>query len=142
MKLTLIRTILTPKSTVGILSVDGKPFCSVLEDKVRKGTDKKVWGETAIPAGTYGVIINQSTRFTQLKGHPVFLPLLINVPGYEGVRIHPGNKPADTEGCLLVGVYSKDSPDWVSQSQDTFHKLFPLLQAAQDRKEAITITIR
>ena len=94
-----------------------------------------------MPAGTYGVIVNQSTRFSAKAGHPVFLPLLLNVPGYEGVRIHPGNRPADTEGCLLLGIYSKSQPDWVSTSQVTFAKVFPLIQAALKRGEAVILTI-
>ena len=140
MHLTVQRHTLTARSTISVLSIDGIPTCSILEDPVRL-TGPKVWGDTAIPAGTYGVIVNQSTRFSAKAGHPVFLPLLLNVPGYEGVRIHCGNSPVDTEGCLLVGVYSKLQPDWVSTSQVTFGKVFPLIQAALNRGEAVTLTI-
>lgn len=140
MKITVQRHTLTARSTISVLSIDGVPTCSVLEDPVRL-TGPKVWGDTAIPAGTYGVIVNQSTRFSAKAGHPVFLPLLLNVPGYEGVRIHPGNRPADTEGCLLLGVYSKLQPDWVSTSQATFAKVFPLLVAATKAGQKITLTI-
>ncbi len=141
MELTVHRHTLTAHSTIGLLSVDGTPFCTTLEDPVRPAREK-VWGDTAIPAGRYGVIVNQSTRFSEKAGHPVFLPLLVAVPGFEGVRIHSGNRPEDTEGCLLVGVYDKSHPDWINCSRDTFAKLFPLIQAAYKAQQPIHITLK
>src|SRR6478736_9414023 len=95
MKLTLRREPSTTKSTPGKLYVDSIFECYTLEDVVRPA---KIYGQTAIPAGTYKVIINMSNRFKRL------LPLLLNVPDYEGVRIHPGNTDKDTDGCILPGV--------------------------------------
>lgn len=126
MQLRLKRQPSTSKSTSGALSIDGKFECFTLEDVVR---DKKIPGETAIPAGTYKVIINQSNRFKRL------LPLLLDVPGFEGVRIHPGNTAADTEGCILVGDIR--STDTVSKSVIAFNRLFAKMLAAKD----ITLTI-
>ena len=95
--------------TIGKLYEAGQYFCDTLEDPVRVLTDinkdgdfndpgeGKVYGQTAIPAGTYRVIFTMSNRFKKL------MPLLVDVPGYAGVRIHAGNKPEDTEGCILVG---------------------------------------
>ena len=89
--------------TIGKLFIDGKDLnIFTLEDKVReiKGepVDKwKVQNKTAIPKGIYKVIINLSNRFKRL------LPLLLNVDGFEGVRIHPGNTSENTEGCILLG---------------------------------------
>lgn len=80
--------------TIGKLYIDGEYFCDTLEDAVR---DKKIPGETAIPAGTYKVIVNMSPRFKRL------LPRLLDVPGFEGILIHRGNTPSDTAGCILVG---------------------------------------
>lgn len=124
MNLKLIRKINTSKSTIGDLFIDGVFFCHTLEDedKISKGLPK-VFGETAIPKGKYKVIINRSNRFSQLAGKDVFLPLLLNVPEYEGVRIHGGNKPEDTEGCILLGmVYNPEIPDFIGMSQIALQK--------------------
>ena len=96
MELTLIRDIFAPHRTLGILYVDGIKECYICEDVVRpKG--EKVYGQTAIPEGRYEVIINMSPRFK------CELPLLLNVPNFEGIRIHSGNHEGHTEGCLLPG---------------------------------------
>jgi len=95
MDLRLVRSRFTDKSTIGDLYVDGVRECFILEDTVR---DEKIAGETAIPTGRYEIVTSFSNKFQKL------LPLLVNVPNYEGVRIHPGNVPADTEGCLLPGL--------------------------------------
>jgi len=126
MKLTLKREPSTTKSTPGKLYVDGVFECYTLEDVVRPS---KIYGETAIPAGTYKVIINMSNRFKRL------LPLLLNVPNYEGIRIHPGNTDKDTEGCILPGVTR--SVDFVGNSRVAFDALFAKMQKA----DSIEITI-
>ncbi|MDE3022318.1 MAG: hypothetical protein KGI54_10695 [Pseudomonadota bacterium] len=121
MKLLVERIEFTDKSTIGKLSIDGEFFCYTLEDVVRK---EKVFGETAIPAGTYKVSITYSPHFKRE------LPLLANVPNYEGVRIHPGNTDADTEGCILVG--STKNVNFIGNSRTTFELLFAKLKTAQD----------
>lgn len=124
MELEVKRTDFTDNSTIGELSVNGQFECYTLEDKVRP---VKIAGKTAIPAGRYEVVINFSQRF----GHP--LPLLLNVPDFEGVRIHPGNKAADTEGCILVG--ETKGADLISQSKAAFERLFSKLQAATGKEK-------
>ncbi len=94
MNLFLQRIAQTPEYTIGRLEIDGKFFCNTLEDAVR---DEKIAGKTAIPEGTYTVIVNRSPRFKR------DLPLLIDVPNFEGIRIHRGNTAIDTAGCILVG---------------------------------------
>src|SRR5262249_34327331 len=94
MLLTLKRSVFTDKSTTGDLAVDGQFEAFTLEDVARQ---KKIKHETCIPAGRYNVIINHSQRFNR------DLPLLENVPNFDGIRIHPGNSDKDTSGCVLVG---------------------------------------
>ena len=106
MILELKRKIFTDDSTIGELSIDGKFVCYTLEDKVR---DVKIKNVTAIPYGKYELAITFSNRFQQ------YMPLLLNVPGFEGVRIHSGNKSADTEGCILVG--SSKSLNFIGSSR-------------------------
>lgn len=97
MELDLKRRWLTEASTVGELYVDGVRECYVLEDRYRPPPEAKVYGATCIPLGRYEVRITHSPKFKR------DLPLLIDVPGFSGVRIHPGNTASDTEGCLLPG---------------------------------------
>ena len=127
MKLHLKRLHRTDKSTIGELTIDGKFECYTLEDIER---EVKVKAETAIPKGTYKVIINQSNRFKRL------MPLLLNVPNFEGVRIHAGNTNHDTEGCILVG--RTRGVDFIGQSRKAYDSLFKKMQEA---KEDITLTI-
>jgi hypothetical protein len=122
--LRLLRKIFTPESTIGVLSVNGKPECFTLEDRVRAA---KVPGKTAIPAGIYEVSINFSDRFQRP------LPLLLYVPGFSGIRIHPGNTAADTDGCILVG--RTRGVNAVLNSRAAFQALFGKLQAAARREK-------
>lgn len=138
MLIELKRTLKLPKCTIGDLYVDGKFVCYVVEDTVREviGQPVATWKiphVTAIPVGTYDVIIDMSNRFKKL------LPLIKNVPGFEGVRIHTGNTAEDTEGCLIVGNIKMVSS--VGQSKVAMAKLQPMIQAALDRKEKVQITI-
>ena len=130
----LTRTDFTEKSTVGELTLDAKHICFVLEDKVRAATEAKVFGKTAIPYGRYQIIITESTRFKRL------LPLLVDVPGYAGIRIHTGNSDVDTEGCLIVGT--SKSTDWVSGSKDAFAVFYPELEKQIAAGNTVYITIK
>jgi hypothetical protein len=120
MKMLLQRLPSTSKSTTGKLTIDGLAECYTLEDVCRPA-GVKVAGKTAIPAGTYQVIIDMSTRFK------VLMPLLIGVPGFAGIRIHAGNTDADTDGCILVG--KTPATDAVYQSRDAYKALFAKIQA-------------
>lgn len=114
-------------ATIGELSIDGVHECWTCEDVVRP-PGVKVPGQTAIPAGRYRVIVNRSERFSRLAGHDVFLPLLLDVPGFEGVRMHTGNRPEDTEGCILPGAVRGTNN--VGQSRMAFEPLFAKIVAA------------
>lgn len=133
MKLQVSRVQFDTACTIGQLSVDGVPQCYTLEDVVRPAGAPKVFGQTAIPAGTYGVIITFSPHFQR------DLPLLVNVPDFEGVRIHPGNVAADTEGCILVGM--DKGADSIGRSRLAFDALFPKIQQALARGELVSIEV-
>jgi hypothetical protein len=121
MKLKLIREPSSETTTLGKLYVNGEFECYTLEDKVR---EVKYAGITAIPAGTYKVIVTWSPRFKRQ------LPLLINVPEFDGVRIHPGNTHRDTEGCILIGT--KIEGDRLVESRKAFDKLFEKIVNEKD----------
>lgn len=129
MQLQLVRKIFTANSTIGELSVNGVFECFTLEDKVRP---VKLKGETAIPAGTYEVAVTFSNKFQK------FLPLLMDVPNFDGIRIHPGNTPKDTLGCILVG--QGKGVDSISSSRLAFAPLFEKIQAVV-RTEKVFIEI-
>lgn len=130
MKMQLISDPSTAECTIGKLSIDGVFFCYTLEDVVRS---VKIKGITAIPAGTYEVIINHSGRF----GKP--MPLLLDVPNFAGVRIHTGNSARDTEGCILVGY--ELGKDAIYKSKNAYADLFELLKKAMNESELVTIEI-
>lgn len=125
MHLHLKREFLNHECTIGTLSVDGEFFCYTLEDIER---EIKVHGKTAIPRGTYKGIVNMSNRFRKL------MPLLLDVPGFAGIRIHTGNTAADTEGCILVGYEKKEN--MIFRSRPAFFDLMLKLKG-----ESFTITI-
>jgi len=96
------------------------PSAFTLEDVVRETVHQRVdeWkvrGKTAIPLGIYDVVVTESKRFSAQAGLPVLLPLLLNVPGFDGVRIHGGNKATDTDGCILV-AWNRLGPSYIQGS--------------------------
>jgi hypothetical protein len=127
MNLRLKRTHGTKDYTHGQLFIDDVYFCDTLEDQER---ETKVFGETAIPCGTYKVILTMSNRFKKL------MPLLVNVPNFSGIRIHNGNTKDHTEGCVLVGKKVKDG--FVGESKVTFKKLMGILYAEKNISIEIT----
>lgn len=139
MELTLRRSWPSTNATVGVLFVDGQMECFTLEDVVReiKGAPVATWkvkGSTAIPEGRYRVVIDFSNRF----GRP--MPHILDVPGFDGVRIHWGNDAADTEGCPLLG--DTRATDWVGESRQAFLRWFPRLDAAIAAGQECWITVR
>lgn len=120
--------------TVGQLYIDGRYWCDTLEDRVRDlSKERKVAGETAIPAGTYDVVVNISPKFKRL------LPRLLNVPHFEGVLIHRGNTAADSAGCILVG--ENKAIGKVLNSTVWERRITEYLLDAQNKGEDIKITV-
>ena len=138
MRIELVRIAFNSTYTIGKLYVDGTYFCDVLED-VDRGLDssmteseileKKVKGQTAIPTGHYVINITYSPKYKRM------MPLLLNVKGFSGIRIHSGNTSKDTEGCLIVG--KNKQVGMVLESRDTYQRLFEMMQGEKN----ITIDI-
>ena len=149
MEILLKRIAKKSKYTIGKMYIDGQYICDTLEDADRglnqnmsleEIKNKKVYGETAVPTGTYKVDMNTvSPKFksrTWAKPYGGKLPRLVLVPGYDGVLIHPGNKAEDTLGCILVG--ENKAVGQVLNSQVTFKKIMSILTKGTN----ITITIK
>lgn len=138
MKLLLERQQRGLTCTIGSLFIDGSFECFVLEDVIReiRGVpvgNWKVKGKTAIPAGTYDVLITYSNRFKR------DMPLIVGVPGFEGIRIHTGNTDEDTDGCLLVGMEVQGES--LTRSREAYGRLYDKLAAALKGGQNVTITI-
>lgn len=142
MEIELTRTTKTNRSTIGDLKINGVFECFILEDKdrgLRQGmtlselSALKIKHQTAIPVGRYEIAISFSQKFRKM------LPLLLDVPAFSGIRIHPGNTDADSSGCLLPGK-SKE-PNKVTSSRLAFTALFDKILAAL-QKEKVFITIQ
>lgn len=141
MKLELHRSQPGTQATLGLLIIDEVPECITLEDVVRldnpttpEDEGKKVYGETAIPAGTYKVTVELSPKFGKMY------PRLHGVPNFTGILIHSGNTSHDTLGCIIVGSVIDDA-DHIHGGSVVFPKLLAKLEAAQARGEEITITV-
>lgn len=138
MEIKLVRIAFKENYTIGKLYVDDTYFCDVLEDNDR-GLDssmteseilkRKVKGQTAIPTGHYKIDITYSPKYKRM------MPLLLDVKGFSGIRIHSGNTAKDTEGCLIVGKNKKVG--MVLESRDTYQRLFKMMKGQKE----ITIDI-
>lgn len=141
MKLTLKRIALRPTYTIGKLYIDDVYFCDTIEDTVRDlnkngkfdNGEKKVHSKTAIPYGIYEIKWTYSPRFKK------YTPQLMNVPSFEGIRIHAGNTSADTEGCLILGENKQVGK--VLNSRDTINKFYPIIKEACSNGK-VTIEIK
>ena len=140
-ELILKRQVRTEESTIGELLLNGVHECFILEDKdrgLKQGMPlsvieaTKVYGKTAIPAGRYQVLITYSNRFKQM------MPVLVDVTGYDGIRMHPGNTAVDTHGCLLPGI--NKAVNMVTGSKKAYSIFYIKLEAAL-RKQKVFITI-
>jgi hypothetical protein len=114
------------RNIIGDLFIDGEFFCHTLEDE-KRADGLKVYGETAIPTGVYNVKVTMSNRFKRL------MPLLLDVEGFRGIRIHGGNTSKDTHGCPLVAFNTDYKRIWGTAEK----KLTAILKNA----EYVTISI-
>lgn len=143
MDLLLNRTDRDLAYTGGILSLimeeahlPSQPICQTLEDPIRnfgQQGEGKIKGRTAIPPGRYRLILSMSTRFRKV------MPELLNVPFFDGIRIHPGNTVEDTDGCLLVGQRRVRAN--LIDSRSAYARLMTILEKADAKKEKVYLTI-
>ena len=142
MELQLKREIFTDISTIGSLTIDGKFECYILEDKDRGINNTltleqilrvKVYGKTAIPYGRYEIDWTMSARFKKM------MPILLNVIGWSGIRIHSGNSELDSLGCLLCGT--RKITNRITESTIATNKLYAKIEAAKKQGQRIFITI-
>lgn len=140
--------------TISRLYIDGVLFCNSLEDKDRgiKQSDpiyfirsRKIYSETAIPSGRYNVRMDVvSPKYSAIRWYRELcngkMPRLENVPGFDGILIHPGSSALDSSGCILVGKNTIKGR--LTQSKDTFAALYRKMKAAYNRGEKITIEIK
>lgn len=141
MKLTLKRIALRSTYTIGKLYIDDAYFCDTLEDTVRDTNkngkfdngEQKIKGKTAIPYGTYEIKWTYSPRFKK------YTPQLMNVPSFEGIRVHAGNTSADTEGCLILGENKQVGK--VLNSRATINKFYQIIKEACSNGK-VTIEIK
>ena len=105
-KLRLERLYKGSKYTIGKLYINDEYFCDTIEDidrglkssmSIEYIKKKKVYAETAIPTGTYKIEMTYSSKFKRI------LPLLVDVKGFSGIRIHRGNTEKDSSGCIVIG---------------------------------------
>jgi hypothetical protein len=122
----------TPDRTIGHLYVAGVFVGFTCEDAIRDG--EKVYGKTAIPPSRYRITITHSKRFDR------DLPLVNDVPGFAGIRIHPGNTAADTEGCILPGLHR--DKDAVRDSRAAFVTIFAMIETALKLNQEVWIDIQ
>jgi hypothetical protein len=142
MELQLKREIFTDESTIGSLTIDGKFECYILEDKDRGINNTltleqilrvKVYGKTCIPYGRYEIDWTMSARFK------VMMPILLNVVGWSGIRIHKGNTEIDSLGCLLCGTRKKSN--MITESTLATRNLYAKIESAKKQGQRIFITI-
>lgn len=152
MELLLDRKYCKEKYTVGQLFIDGVFFSNTLEDKVRDinkngkfdNGEYKVYAETAIPYGEYEITLDVvSPKFSKYQFYKEVcngkLPRLLNVPHFEGILIHCGSTANNSAGCILVG--NNTIKGGLTNSKETFKKLYSILDKANKNNEKITIKI-
>jgi hypothetical protein len=120
--------------TIGTLSIDGLFVCYTLED-VTRPYGIKIPGNTAIPEGEYEVTVDWSNRFQR------FMPKLLEVPGFEGIRIHAGNTHKDTSGCILVGMEKDIEHERILRSREAYGIVYMEIIGEVQKKHDVNIKI-
>lgn len=143
MKITVIREpVVHPAEgeafTPGRMYASGLPIGYTCEDQDRRlevvGASEKVYGQTAIPRGTYPLSVTFSQRFQRE------LPYIAGVKGFEGIRVHGGNRAEDSLGCILLGKIA--TPTGVAQCAAVVQRLIAMIKAAEDKGELSWLEVK
>lgn len=135
MNLRLYRFHSSPDDTLGLLYLDDKFSAFTVEDEHR---DKKIYGETRIPAGTYEIKLTNSPKFGRM------MPEIVGVSDFTGIRIHSGNDEGDTEGCIVLGNaarFNHGGKSRVEDSKSAVERIEPLIISALRGGEKVYLTI-
>lgn len=151
MKILLDRNYKYPTYTIGEVYVDGDFYCYSLEDTdrglhvdmpARYFKERKIYGETAIPCGTYEIVIDWSVKFKKYMPRVMWRNQdgkLVEVPGFSGIRIHQGNTAKDTLGCILFGDWEGGAS--LVRSKPFTENLCDRIQKARNKKEKVVLEI-
>ncbi|MBS7810105.1 DUF5675 family protein [Roseococcus pinisoli] len=138
MDLLLTRQVIAGEATIGTLEIDGEFQCHTLEDLERS---KKIHGKTAIPPGSYRLTLEESPRLSDRyakQGRSRLIPRLHDVQNFSGILIHIGNKPEDTDGCILVGSWKPGLKGYIASSG----KAYDALHAKLSKATSLRITVK
>jgi hypothetical protein len=131
MEIKVVRSVRNQNSTFGKMFMNNEFYAYTCEDKVRnlKGDkSKKIYGKTAIDAGRYEVVLSYSEHFKK------YLPLLLNVPCFQGIRIHGGNTSEDSLGCILIGA-NGDLKSCISNCASKVNNLVSILKGVEKKEK-------
>ncbi|WP_297815619.1 DUF5675 family protein [Segetibacter sp.] len=131
MEIKVVRSVRNENSTFGKMFMNNEFYAYTCEDKVRnlKGDkSKKIYGKTAIDAGRYEVVLSYSEHFKK------YLPLLLNVPCFQGIRIHGGNTSEDSLGCILIGA-NGDLKSCISNCASKVNNLVSILKGVEKKEK-------
>lgn len=141
------RKYLTDNTTIGELYINNVFECYTLEDKDRdllgsmttgEIQQKKIFSKTAIPRGTYPVLVTATGITSNVGQKNGMLPLVNNVRGFSGIRIHVGNNATHTEGCLLLGTSKAN--DTIGGSTAAVNAAFTKILNAINAGQSVSIT--
>lgn len=135
MKLKLTRLTEMATCTIGKLLIDDSDLGIWTLEPVVREPGVKIQNKTAILSAIYKVTIDPSQRFQR------DMPHILDVPYFEGVRIHWGNTDVDTDGCVLLGLIWDGHTEFIGKSRDAFDLFFPKLQVGVASPEGVTIEI-
>jgi len=134
------------ESTTGALYINGVFTCFTLEDTKRR---KKVHGETRIPDGLYTLALRNEGELTKKYAERYGdmhrgMIWLRDVPGFDWIYIHTGNKRGHTEGCILVGdtlINNQIGDGLTGKSRAAYQRIYPEIARAIESGEEVTLRI-